>query len=102
MEQKEEPLLTGNPLLSKDDKRYFRFICGGLIAVDFLFIQGYLSLIRLDSFEQTAMYCFAAAIPILVVFAIAASLITTETNSFWIKLGVASLITLAILGLVKK
>src|SRR5947209_6834905 len=88
MEQKEETAAPYYSLLTAEDKKLIQFSCGGLLAVDFLFIQSYVSLAQLDSYEQTALNCFVATIPFLVVFAIAASLLTVEWKSRWIKLGV--------------
>jgi hypothetical protein len=97
MEQEEETSLPQKRLFTQADTRLLLFSCGALIAVDFLFIQGYVSLAGLDTFEQTAMDCFAAAIPFLVVYAFAANLLIVERKSPWIRLGVILLFVLVVM-----
>jgi len=96
MEQAEGTSLPQKRLFTQDDTRLLQFSCGALLAVDSLFIQGYVSLAGLDSFEQTAMDCFAAAIPFLVVYAFAANLLMVERTSPWRRLGVVLLFVLAV------
>lgn len=86
MKQEKEMLSSSNNFFTEDDKRTIQLISGGLIGVNFLLIQGYISLVQLDSFERTAMDCFAATIPLLVVYAIAVNFPVAQSKSKWVKL----------------
>lgn len=94
MEQKNEAKYV---LLSNNDRKCVQLFCGGLLAVDFLFIQGYLSITQLDSFERIAMDCFMAAMPFLVVFAVTANLLNVHLTSRLLKICVFFLFCFAVI-----
>jgi hypothetical protein len=60
---------------------FFRFLCGGLIGVDLLFLQGYLTT-KLDPPETIALYAFAISLPFLTLCLVLSSMFTSEFFDF--------------------
>jgi hypothetical protein len=66
---------------TESNSKFYQFLCSGLIAVDFLFIQGYLST-KLDLPETLALYAFAISLPLLVLYLLLSSLFSHEAFNY--------------------
>ena len=88
MQQRNKIAPSSKSIFTEGDKKFISISSGGLLAVDFLFIQGYLSLVRLDNPEKFALSCFVISIPFLVTFVVAINMVQDiQSKSFWTRLG---------------